>query len=80
MQDFNRSMSQVRVLVEWLFGNIVNYFTLLDFKKNLKIGLSQVAKMYVVGALLRNVLPCMYKNMTSMYFELQPPALNEYFA
>ena len=80
MQDFNRSMSQVRVSVEWLFGDIVNYFKFLDFKKNLKIGLSQVAKMYVVGALLRNALTCMYKNTTSVYFELEPPALNEYFA
>ena len=80
MQDFNRSMSQTRASVEWLFGDIVNYFQFLDFKKNLKIGLSQVAKMYVVGALLRNALTCMYKNMTSMYFELELPALNEYFA
>ena len=80
MQDFNRSTSQVRVSVEWLFGDIVNYFKVLDFKKNLKIGLSQVAKMYVVGALLRNALTCVYKNMTSVYFELEPPALNEYFA
>ena len=31
MQDFNRSMS---LNVEWLFGNIVNYFKFLDFKKN----------------------------------------------
>ena len=45
MQNFNRSMSQVRVSVEWLFGDIVNYFKFLDFQKNLKIGLSQVAKM-----------------------------------
>ena len=80
MQDFNRSMSQVRVSVEWLFGDIVNYFKFLDFKKNLKIGLSKVAKMYVVGALLRNALTCMYKNTTAVYFELEPPALNEYFA
>ena len=42
--------------------------------------LSQVAKMYVVGALLRNALTCMYKNTTSVYFELEPPDLNEYFA
>ena len=80
MQDFNRSMSQVRVSVEWLFGDIVNYFKFLDFKKNLKIRLSQVGKMYIVGALLRNALTCLYKNTTSMYFELDPPALNEYFA
>lgn len=37
-QDFNTSMSTVRSSVEWIFGDIVNYFKFLDFKKNLKIG------------------------------------------
>ena len=37
-------MSQVRVSVEWLFGDIVNYFKFLDFKKNLKIGMSSIGK------------------------------------
>ena len=40
MQEFNRRMSAVRVSVEWLFGNIVEYFKFIDFKKNLKIGMS----------------------------------------
>ena len=53
-QAFNQSMSQARVSVEWIFGDIVNYFTFTDFKKNLKIGLSAVGKLYVVCALLRN--------------------------
>lgn len=30
-QDFNTSMSTVRSSVEWLFGDIVNYFKFLDF-------------------------------------------------
>ena len=54
MQDFNKSMSLVRVSVEWLFGDIANYFKCLDFKKNLKIGLSQIGKKYIVCAILRN--------------------------
>ena len=47
-QQFNKAMSQVSVSVEWLFDDIVNYFAFLDFKKNLKIGLSPVGKMYIV--------------------------------
>ena len=47
-----RSMSQVRVSVEWVFGDIANYFAFLDFKKNLKTGLSAVGMMYIVCALL----------------------------
>ena len=38
--------------MEWLFGDIINSFKFLDYKKNLKIGLSGVRKMYIVCALL----------------------------
>ena len=36
MEMFNESMSAVRSSVEWLFGDIVNYFKFLDFKKKLE--------------------------------------------
>jgi hypothetical protein len=49
MLEFNRSMSSVRVSVEWIFGDIANYFKFMDFKKNLKIGLSSVGKFYLVS-------------------------------
>ena len=54
MQAFNSCMSAVRESVEWFSGDIVNYFTFMDFHKNLKIGLSSVGKMYIVSALLRD--------------------------
>ena len=54
MEAFNESMSNVRTSVEWLFGDIVEYFKFMDFKKNLKIGLSSIGRLYVVCALLRN--------------------------
>ena len=50
-QAFNESMSHVRVSVEGVFGDIVNYFKFTDFKKDLKIGLSAVGKIYVVCAI-----------------------------
>ena len=68
MMDFNRSMSSVRGSVEWLFNDVTNYFKFLDFKKNLKIGLSSVGKMYVVSALQRNAVSCLYGNQTSSFF------------
>ena len=80
MEAFNDSMSNVRTSVEWLFGDIVEYFKFMDFKKNLKIGLSSIGKLYVVCALLRNVLTCLYGNSTSSFFELDPPTLEEYFS
>ena len=46
MEMFKEKMSAVRESVEWLFADIINYFKFLDFKKNLRIGFSQVGKMY----------------------------------
>ena len=43
MQAFNTSMSEVRVAVEWLFGDIVNYFKFIDYKKNLKSDFPQIS-------------------------------------
>ena len=80
MQEYNARMSSVRESVEWLFGDIVNYFKFIDFKKNLKIGLSSIGKMYIVCAILRNALTCLYGNETSTFFELDPPTLHDYFA
>ena len=80
MQAFNSSMSSVRSCVEWLFGDIVNYFKFIDFKKNLKIGLSNIGKLYIVCAVLQNALTCLYGNLTSEFFDLHPPTLQEYFA
>jgi len=80
MQQFNSSMSEVRISVEWLFADIVNYFKFMDFKKNLKACLSSVGKMYIVSALFRNALTCLYGNTTSKYFDIDPPNLEDYFA
>ena len=80
MIAFNQSMSTVRESVEWLFNDIVNYLKFMDFKKNLKISLSSVGKMYGVCAILRNALRRLYPNQTSQYFNLDPPTLQDYFA
>ena len=80
MLAYNTRMSSVCASVEWLFGDVVNYFKFLDFKKNLKIGLNCVGKLYVVSAILRNALTCLYGNLTSEYFDLDPPPLDQYFA
>ncbi len=79
MVAYNKSMSSVCVSVEWIFGDIVNYFKFMDFKKNLKVGLSQVGKMYIVAAVLRNALTCLYGYETSQFLEVDPPTLQEYF-
>ena len=80
MEAFNHSMSTVRESVEWLFSDIISYFKFMDFSKNLKIGLSSVGRMYVVCAILRNALTCLFGNQTSSFFQLEPPSLEEYFS
>jgi len=80
MIDFNESMSAVRSSVEWLFADIINDFKFLDFKKNLKIGLSSVGKMYAVSAILRNAITCLYGNTTCTFFNLDPPNIYDYFS
>ena len=79
MEDYNKALSAVLVSVELLFRDIINSFKFLDYKKNLKIGLSSVGKMYIVCALLRNAITCLYGNQTSEFFDLEPPTLEEYF-
>ena len=76
---WNKSMSEVRVSVEWIFGDIVNSFKFLDFKKNLEIRLSAVDKMYIACALMQNARSCLYGSTTSEYFGVQPPQLDQYF-
>ena len=78
-KNFNTSMSQVRTSVEWLFGDITSWFAFIDFKKNLKIGLSSVGKMYLVCALLKNARTCLYGSTTTEYFQIDPPVITDYF-
>ena len=72
-------MSKVREAVEWLFNDVAKSWKFIDFKKNLKMQLSSVGKMYLVCAILQNVLTSLYGNMTSEYFDLDPTALQDYF-
>ena len=76
MLAYNSSMSAVRTAVEWLFGHVINYFKCF----NLKIGLSQVGKMYIVCSIMQNALTCLYGNGTSQFFDLDPPSVEDYFA
>lgn len=64
-------MSDVRSVVEWVFGDIFFYFVFLDFKKNLKIGFSFIGIMYFVCGLFRNVIICFYGLIIFDYFDLQ---------
>ena len=77
-QLYNKRMSAVRECVEWGFGNIVGLWKFIDFKKNMKVLLQPVGKLYMVGGLLTNIHTCYNGNQTSMYFRVDPPSVQEY--
>ena len=79
-RNYNTLMSRVRIGVEWVFGDITNFFKFLDFKKNLKLGLQPIGKMYLVCTFLMNLRTCLYGSMTSQYFNLDPPSVDQYLA
>ena len=78
--NYNKAMSEVRVTVEWLFGIIKNYFKFIDFKKEMKLCLSTVGKVYEVCALLQNAHTCLYGNQVSTFFGVDPINLQEYLS
>lgn len=75
---FNKAMSSVRQAVEWGFGKVLTEFAFLDFKKNQKILLQEVGKMYKMGVLLTNCHTCLYGSQAANYFNIVPPTLEEY--
>ena len=76
---FSTAMSSVRTIAEWLFGLVSNYFKFVDFKKMQRIGMSPVGKVYIVCSILQNAHTCLYGNLTSETFELEPPSIRDYF-
>lgn len=76
----NANMCRVRVLVKWVFGNVINRFKSNDFKKNLKIALIPVVKFCKVGALLTNVRTSLYENVTEKTFDCNCQLLKNIFS
>ena len=46
--SWNIASSQLMVSVECIFGEILDYFKFVEFKKGLRLQLSAVGKMYIV--------------------------------
>ena len=72
-------MSSVRASVEWLSGLVLNYFKFVDFKKMERIGMSPIVNVYIVSSILQNEHTCLYGNLISETFELEPPLIRDYF-
>ena len=70
-QNFNRSMSQVRAAVEWVFGDIVNYFNSSTLRRTLKLVSVQLVNfMWYVHCLETVLHSCMgipHQNSSSWF-------------
>jgi hypothetical protein len=77
-REFNFRMSQAREAVEWAFKDVSLNWAFIDFKKNQKVGLQSVGKMYIVAALLSNIKNCLEPNQISIKFDLPPPHVKDY--
>ena len=75
---FNKSMSEVRASVEWVFGDISNFYKFLIWRGSSKCT-SPVGKIYIIWAILQNAHTCTYGNIVSEYFGVSPPSLQDYF-
>ena len=53
--------------MEWVFGELTEYFAFVDFKKNQKIALSEVGTMYKMCVFLLNARTCLYSSSTSTF-------------
>ena len=74
-----RDFSVAQLCRQQHFGRRICSFSFPDCKKNQKIGVSSIGKMYIVCTLVRNAIICLYGNQTSEFFDPEPPTLEVYF-
>ena len=68
-------MKQVRISIEWNYGNTASLFKFIGMKHKLKLlQSSHVSKYYVVATLLRNIHCGIYGCQTSNYCDVALPS------
>jgi len=81
LKSENDVMTKIRICNEWSYGFTGALFPLVKDKYFTKIRLSpNSAYWYFVATILRNCYVCLYGNISTSYFDLQPPSLDEYFS
>jgi len=73
-------MSSVREAVEWSFGRLKTLWAFINYDKKMKARNAPIGKIFLVATLLTNCHCCMQPrgSQISMFFDLQPPSLDEY--
>ena len=75
---FNVVMGEARRCVEHGFAKVIQQFSFLDYRKNLKKGLQPINVYYQVGTILTNCHTALYGSQTGDYFNCRAPELEEY--
>ena len=76
--QFNSSVSNVRIAVEWNFRDIKMYFTHIYLPRKLKMGVTPASLWYVCFAIFWNFRICMYGIQTAEYFDYESMSIEEY--
>jgi DDE superfamily endonuclease len=69
----NRTLSACRECIEWDYGDIGVMWSMVDYKKILKMQLMPVKNIYLTAVVLRNAYVTMNGGTTAEYFNLIPP-------
>ncbi len=78
MNNSNRIMQPQRLGQEWSFNQVGTQNRYLDYKLGKKVQLQAVGKYYFVASLLSNIRSCLYGNQQCLYWNIEPPILENY--
>ena len=65
---FNKAMSSVRIIVEWIFTKVKMQFTVMDFKRKMKLFESPIGLMFLCCMFFSNCRNFIYSNQIFQYF------------
>ena len=77
-KSLNKAMAASRITVEWIFKEVKQYWSTMDYKRKLRVGEFPVGALYIAAMLLTNFRNCVYPNPIAQYFSCRPPTLEEY--
>ena len=69
----NRCLSACRECIEWDYGDVGKMWSMVDYKKVLKMQLMPVKDIYLTALILRNAYVTMNGGTAPEYFNLTPP-------
>jgi hypothetical protein len=75
----NRIMSNVRMCVEWSFGDMERHSAYISHYHGHKIGLGAISKVFILAAILENANTCLYGSNACKVFDIVPPTIGSYF-